>query len=176
MTKGKTSVKNTVIYRYQKESGQLESDISSMKLTTRWWRPSLCKYIPPGKSKKYLIYWFFHYLRIFRNRDYSALLIYDKNRLISSLLVVPAHFKWPFMQKIDLQFTYVMTDKDHRNQGIAARALKYAINAYNKKGRSFWYVTDTENTASIKLCTKLGFEFQGYGTRQGFINSLQLIC
>ena len=119
--------------------------------------------IPPARGKKYLIYWVFHFLKVFTNRDYSAVLVYEKDNLIASMLIVPAHFKWPFMRKDDLQFTFVMTHPEHRGKGIAEMMLRFAIEILNQDNRFFWYVTDNENIASIRLCTKVGFELKGYG-------------
>lgn len=138
------------------------------------WKPSAGSFIPPGKSKKYYIYWLFHLLGIFKNKDYAALLVYDQQQLITSLLIVPAYYKWPFMDKDDLQFTYVMTHPDYRGKGIAEEAIRYALGSLKKEGRDFWYITDTANTASIKLCTKTGFHLFGNAQRKGLLKTLRI--
>lgn len=111
------------------------------------WKPSLTHFIPQGKNRKYFLYWLFHFLAVFKNKDYSALLVYDVNKLISSLLIVPAYFKWPFMSKNDLQFAYILTHPDYRGRGIAEKAIKFAIQKMTLENRCFWYVTDTGNTS-----------------------------
>lgn len=132
------------------------------------WKPSLGKLIPPGKGKKYFFYWLFHYLRVFGNRDYSALLVYNGEVLASSLLVVPSYYKWPFMKKDDVQLTYVLTRPEYRGKGLAEQAVRLAIAHNQHPGRAVWYVTNTENVASVRLCEKVGFESAGYGLKSGF--------
>lgn len=151
-------MKKTVIYKFDQEKNANPDTVLPENYHLKWWRPSLNRFIPPRKSKKYVMYWLFHYLRVFKNRDYAALLLYDKQTLITSFLIVPAYYKWPFMGKNDLQFTYVMTHKNYRGKGLAATALMYAMKKFYHSGRSFWYVTDTENEASMRVAEKLGFE------------------
>ena len=85
------------------------------------------------------------------------------------MLIVPAYFKWPFMEKKDLQFTYVMTNPDFRGQGIGSSMLQAGLQKLKKKERTFWYVTNKENVASQRLCKKVGFKLAGPGiTKKGF--------
>jgi GNAT superfamily N-acetyltransferase len=148
-------------------------DIIDSGYRTVFWKPSLKSFVPPDKDKKYLLYWFFHQLGIFRNGDYGSLLVYDGQQMVSSLLIVPSYYKWPFMSKNDLQFTYVMTRQDYRGKGIAAMAMRYAINQLKNKERNFWYVTDEKNTVSIKLCSGIGFKFYSYARRFSILKILK---
>ncbi len=139
------------------------------------WRPSYRSIIPHGKSMKYVLYWFFYFLGIFRNRDYAAVFLYDRDQIISSLLVVPTYYKWPFMQPNDLQFAYVMTRNDYRGKGLAETTLRMALGHFSKAGRDFWYVTDTGNNASMALCAKIGFSRVGYAKRSYLLKRLKLL-
>jgi RimJ/RimL family protein N-acetyltransferase len=166
-------MKRIVIYKTESINSEFDSDLPN-DFYYKFWYPTLSDFIPPDKNFKYIIYWFFHYLRIFKNRDYSSLLIYHNEKNISSLLIVLAYFKWPFMNKKDIQFTFVITNSEYRGQGIASEAIKIAMSRFTKINRCFWYVTDTENKSSIKLCTKLGFDFVGYGEKS-FMKIIKLI-
>ncbi|MDZ7634134.1 MAG: GNAT family N-acetyltransferase [Bacteroidales bacterium] len=131
---------------------------------------------PPGKSRKYFVFWLFHLFRIFRNRDYSASLMYKEGKLMASLLVVPGYFKWPFMKKDDLQFAYVMTNHEFRGKGIGEMMLRRAVERFSRwQTGILWYVTDTGNPASIRLCTKVGFEFFAYAKLTGLFRILKVI-
>ena len=163
----------TIVFRRVFTYIETISKLNFERYLIKIWRPSLVNIIPPKKSRKYLFYWLFHYLIIFKNRDYSALLIYDNEVLIGSMLIVPAHFKWPFMAKNDLQFTYVMTARDYRGKGIGELMLRTAIQEFKNEKRIFWYITDTENHASLRLCSKVGFEFWSYAKRYGFMKILR---
>lgn len=138
------------------------------------WHPGWRSLIPPGKSRKYYVFWLFHFLHIFRSRNYSAILLFDEGKLIASLLVVPGYFKWPFMKKDDLQFTYVMTSPEFRGKGIGELLLRTAVDRFRMVNRFLWYVTDTGNPASIRLCTKVGFELFGYAKPTGLFKILKV--
>lgn len=147
----------TEIYRGD-YSDHLTCTLDNSEYDFREWKPVHGSFLPPGKGFKYLLFWVFHHLRIFKNRDYSSVFLYDGEVRIASLLVVPAYYKWPFMQKDDLQFTYVMTNKEYRGKGIGEKLLRFAVIRFRKPNRNLWYVTDSENPASVRLCTKVGFK------------------
>lgn len=163
---------NTLIFKNTNYNRVLTTIFCS-SFTVIIWKPKGKSFIPPRKSRKYFIYWLFHYLGIFKNRDYSALLVYHNDLLIASMLIVPAHFKWPFMSKDDLQFTYVITQPEYRGKGIGEMMLRQAIKNFNKEKRTFWYVTDEKNLPSIRLCKKVGFIFCYYGFRSGILKILR---
>lgn len=166
----------TVIYRLNNYAQDLRPADDSDGFLYKVWKPSLKSVLPPDKGLKYLVYWVFHVLGLFTNRDYSAVLVYRGEQLVSSLLVVPAHFKWPFMARDDLQFTYVLTHPDYRGQQLALRAIQYALSKLARPDRCFWYVTDTGNPSSTKLCEKLGFSFYSFGKRSGRLNILKCMA
>lgn len=168
-------MKQIVVYKLDIKIPFKNADFYKLGLKALFWYPSLKNFIPPNKSKKYFFYWLFKYLRIFKNTDYASLLIYRNEKVVSSLLIVPAYFKWPFMKNNDVQFTFVITDPDYRGKGIAEQALRIAIEKFYKPGRTFWYLTDSDNHSSLRLCSKLGFSFQGYAKRSSFLRRLYLI-
>ncbi len=143
-----------------------------------FWKPGMTRLVPESYPKKYFFYWFFHYLRIFKNRNYSAILIYHNAKVVSCILAIPAYFKWPFMNKKDVQIAYVITDTAYRGKGLAAAAiLESAKNLQSTDVEDVWYVTSEDNYSSIKLCSKLGFTPIGYGQRKyimKFIHILQM--
>lgn len=77
------------------------------------------------------------------------------------MLVVPSFFRWPFMQRNDIQLTYVMTQSAARRQGWASYLISQGIWRLARKDRSIWYVTDTKNVASQRLAENSGFELVG---------------
>jgi len=121
------------------------------------WTPSLLNFLPPNKSFKYIIYWLFHYTRIFKNRNYSAIIVYKDKNLIASLLMVPKYYKWKYMKNNDIQFTYVLTEADYRGKKIAPLMINFGFNALRDKVDNFWYVTDNSNVSSMKVAEKLNF-------------------
>jgi RimJ/RimL family protein N-acetyltransferase len=88
--------------------------------------------------------------------------------------MVPAYYKWSFMNKNDLQFTYVLTHPAYRGKGIAEKAIRYGISKMNKPERCFWYVTDEGNSSSINLCSKIGFEHFYTAKRSRYFKTLKI--
>lgn len=161
------------VYRLDPRTSEIASTEKS-DLVCKTWVPGINAFIPPGKGMRYLIYWFFHYLHIFKNKGYSASLILENEKLIASLLIVPSYFKWPFMLKQDVQFTYVMTDPGHRGKGIGEMMIRETIRNLKDITGSIWYITDTDNTASIRLCTKVGFKFVSNARSGKYLRILSL--
>ena len=165
--------KSIVVYKKESvKSGKVNNNTSQNTLEI--WKPGLFSFLPPNKDYKYLGYWFFHMFRIFKNRNYSAYLNYHNGVLISSCLVVPSYYKWSFMGSEDVQFTYVMTNKKYRGQGVAGKLIRSAMADLNDIVDSFWYVTDTENPASMRVAEKLGFSCQGKAERWSPLKILKL--
>ena len=161
--------KQLAVYKSAGTDGSASADDEQAAFDFVFWKPSFRRFVPPGKSRKYVIYWIFHYLRIFRNRDYAALLRYDGDTCVSSLLIVPAYYKWPFMKPDDLQMTYVITHRDYRRRGLSEKLLRHAFRETCRPERTLWYITDRDNKASRNLCTKVGFGLHAYATNRGIL-------
>ena len=156
-----------IIYKH---SGKIPEEVmSSENLEEKVWTPKWNKLKPIYYPKKYYIYWIFHYLNIFHNKNYQAFQLYQNNTLVSSLLLVPSYYRWPFMQKNDVQLTYVVTMKNHRGKGMAFLNILFCLKSLSKsKIGAIWYVTDSDNIASISLAEKAGFIKQGYGLKKKY--------
>ena len=129
------------------------------------WKPTVKQPIPPNKSKKYILYYIFHLLGIFKNRDYCSVLVYAEGHIIASLLLVPKYFKWPFMNNEDLQFTYVLTKANYRGKNLAALMIDFGFQATKNSKRKYWYVTTQDNVSSQRVAAKVGFLKIGEGKR-----------
>lgn len=143
------------------------------------WTPSITSIIPKGKPKSYFIYSLFLFFRIFKNKKYYSFHSLDGHEISSSFLVLPAHYRWPFMQLNSIQFTYVVTKKEYRGRGLAWVGIYQAYLQLKNQGiEYFWYITDSENIASQKLAKKMGFNLVGSASRKdmlfGLIKKLQL--
>jgi len=139
------------------------------------WQPGLLKIIPPYKGYKYIAYWLFYMIGIFKNKHYCAYFLYDKNEVVSSCLVIPSYYKWTFMKSKDVQFTYVMTNNDYKGQGMASKLLNKVLADLSPKVNTFRYVTDSENPASVRVAQKMGFEYCGTAERKGFMKILKMV-
>lgn|SRR5690554_3901861 len=143
-------------------ANQIKKPLKKSPVTYDTWSPSFREVIPPGKPKRYLIFTLFNFFRVFHPNRYTLYRAFKNKELVSSFLVVPAYFKWPFMNKGSVQFTYVMTSFKHRGKGLAWQGIYKAYVDLKGKGvKEFWYITDSDNIASQNLARKMGFELIG---------------
>ena len=131
------------------------------------WRPGQGRMVPFGCPLfPFLVWWAFHHLRIFTNRDYGVLLIVHHRKLVHRSLVTPRYFKFPFMATDDLQIGDTWTDPAFRGRGLAGCAIGEIGQRLGARSRAFWYVVHDENAASIKVVERLQFALVGRGHKQ----------
>jgi RimJ/RimL family protein N-acetyltransferase len=147
------------------ETQQADGDLPP-GLRFELWRPSLTSLAPRGaRSPHFLIWWAMHALRMFGNRDYAQLCIYEGDRLIHRSGLFPRSFRFRFMAPNDLQIGDTWTDPDRRGRGLATAAIRHAINLGHHRGRRFWYIVDRNNAPSIRAVERAGFLRVGKGVR-----------
>jgi RimJ/RimL family protein N-acetyltransferase len=131
-----------------------------------FWRPSLTKIRPPTLGLfPALIWWLFHLLRIFRNREYGVLLIRHGETWVHRSAVMPGYFRFPFMKPDDLQVGDVWTAESERNKGLARWALSAILSADSNRNRCYWYLTEASNRASIRVAERACFRPAAEGIR-----------
>ncbi len=127
------------------------------------WRPQLGELVPPGKGRKYALYGAFDVLGLFKSGRYRQVTGTVAGVPACSALLLPGHFRFPFMKRDDVQITYVMTAPAYRGQGLAWQLLYRAL-ADHDHG-DLWYVTDRSNVASQHLAAKAGLSLVGTARR-----------
>jgi len=131
-----------------------------------YWRPSLTRICPPTLNLyPALIWWLFHLLRIFRNREYGVLLIRHGEEWVHRSVVTPGYFRFPFMKSHDLQAADVWTAECERNKGLASWSLSEILSADTNRKRCYWYLTEERNGASIRVAERAGFRPAAEGIR-----------
>ena len=130
------------------------------------WEPSLRNIIPPNSGFRFIIFWAAHYLGFFKNKSYRSYAFIEHKKAICSLVCVPSFSLWTFMKPNDIQIKNVFTEPNYRGKGFAFKLVKYAISDLSRDKRNIWYLTNEQNTPSIKLCKKAGFKLQGYYQRK----------
>src|SRR5512134_2156392 len=79
------------------------------------WRPGIVNVrVPTLAWSTSILWWFAHYSRIFRNRDYLVLLLRANGSVVHRMCVLPACARWPFMAEQDLQISSVWTEPGWR--------------------------------------------------------------
>jgi len=136
------------------------------------WRPGLR---PPGaKGKNYVACWAFHRLHVFRNQEYSAIVVRRSGDLAHISYVFPGFFRFPFMSGSDVQVGDTWTAEEHRGKGIATWALMFARETLATEGRRIWYVSQEDNVGSIRAAEKAGFTLVGRGSRKPRLGVMML--
>ncbi len=136
-------------------------------LTLTFWRPGRFRLRPDGfPARPFLVWGWCHALRLFACRDYAIVLIFRGERLVHRTCLLPAHFRFPFMDPGDLQAAGIWTDPDHRGTGLGLAALRAILQRLEDPGRTLWYMVRADNHASIRLAQKAGFQLWGRGLKR----------
>jgi len=121
-------------------------------------KPTLFNVLRYTKSYyPFIAWWLFHHCGIFFNKSFVMIIYLKTNQIVHRTCVFPGFYKFPFMNKEDLQLGDIWTTKDCRNKGIATHALKYILSLDQYKNKTFWYVVEASNVESIRLAEKFGF-------------------
>jgi RimJ/RimL family protein N-acetyltransferase len=144
---------------------------AELKGVIKIWKPSLSSMKFQRLPDKYVFWWFFHYFCIFKSKELAIYSYYIQNKLAHFFCLVPKYYRWPFMNKNDMQVTYVITEKEFLGQGIAYSFISSILSSLSISG-DIWYVTDDTNLASQALAKKIGFEFVGYGVQKKYFKGL----
>ena len=158
---------NRTFLFYAKTAATGPGDRIAGGYTWTLWRPSSGGITPAGISPvRFGIWWCFHSLHVFHNREYGQFVIYQGDTVVHRSVITPGYFRFPFMDRSDLQIGDTWTSADHRGKGLATFALRQITDVYNRTGCRYWYVVEEDNTASIRVVEKAGFCVVAHGTRQ----------
>jgi len=130
-----------------------------------FWRTRWNKIVPRGLPLyPFGVWWLLHHFRVFANRDYGLLLIYENETLIHRSCVFPRYFRFPFMEKTDLQIGDTWTSPEYRGQGLASLAIRRIVEMHPEP-RRFWYVVEEASRGSIRAAERAGLTLTGRGRR-----------
>lgn len=138
----------------------------SPELRAEIWRPSATSIRPRGLPLlPYVVWWLFHYLRIFSNRRYGAVVVRSGNVIVHNLLVTPRYFRFTDMGADDVQIGATHTHADWRGRGLARAAVGIVCRVWNDRQARLWYIVSDENAPSIRVIESCGFRLLGVGER-----------
>lgn len=132
-----------------------------------FWQPSTVRpFAPGGFDPKLASYTFMQLAGMFHATGYGAVLIARPGQpLDHRSMIMPRFARFPFMELDDLQIGATFTRPEARGQGLALRGVLEIVERFARPGRSFWYLTDATNPASIAVIRKAGFELAGTGRK-----------
>lgn len=136
-------------------------------LRVSFWKPRFARPFAPGRlDPRIMLYTVMHAVGLFASADYGAVVIADRlGRIVHSSLIMPGFSRFPFMSKADLHIGATETRASFRGKGLAVWAIDEIVSRLMQPGRGFWYLTDSDNTASTAVAEKAGFSLYGIGAR-----------
>jgi RimJ/RimL family protein N-acetyltransferase len=119
--------------------------------------------LPAGERKHFALRWVLHTLHLFSHRQYGALIVRHRGKLVHYAGVRPKYWRFPFMAPADIQIGDTWTDPEHRGKGIARYVVQEIVKTFGMPGRRFWYVVEATNTPSIKVAESTGMTMVAKG-------------
>lgn len=129
------------------------------------WNPTLLSLKPRGTPWYFVVWWLFHHIRVFRNRDYHVALIFHDKRIAHYSIVSPDYFRFPFMADEDLTVGDSWTDPEQRGKGLYSCVLRRVAWEFGTPGRKIWTIHAAGNEGSRKAFLRAGYRFVGHVER-----------
>jgi len=101
--------------------------------------------------------------------------ILDHRKVIHYSFIIPKNFRFPFMNKEDLQIGPCGTDPTYRGQGLYTKALEMIPVLFSEQTNTFWIYTTEKNVISQHVIEKAGYDFQCLVRCSGILKVLKTI-
>jgi RimJ/RimL family protein N-acetyltransferase len=130
------------------------------------WRSSWSKLRPAKLPIMPFSFWsLMSMFGLFANNCYAVLLIRRGSQLVHRSTITPRYFRFPFMEESDLQIGDTWTAQEDRGRGLAGAAIQEILRRDTDSNRTYWYIVEADNAASIRVIEKAGFHRVGKGIR-----------
>jgi GNAT superfamily N-acetyltransferase len=122
---------------------------------------------PPGLPRLSNQVWrVFDRLGVFATRECGVMTARADGRIVHRALVSPRWFRFPDMDRDDLQIGAVFTDPAWRGRGLAKAGIAEIHKRWEGRFRRMWYIVEASNLASIKVIEACGYRLAGTGERK----------
>jgi len=139
---------------------ELPPQAFNRELRSELWKPSLTSIWPRGATSvlhSWLFRWLLHMNGLYVTREYCALVVRHKDRIVHYSVVCPKSFRTVDFPDGDLHIGPTWTDSNFRRRGIASRALLEIRYRLSCPGRQFHYYAMKHNTPSHLAAIRAGF-------------------
>ncbi len=147
---------------------KLDSGILS-QYTLTITKPGLLGLTKAGQGFFMNLYWF-----IISIGKFEILQLFDSENVAHYTYISPKVYRFPFMNKNDIQIGPCFTYENYQRRGIYTLVLQFVISHYCLENRDLWIYCNERNEASRKTIEKVGFEKYGYATINKFSKVLHL--
>ena len=129
-------------------------------------RPTIMRLIPEGINGKFFILWgIFSFIWSLQRKPYEVHILYKDSQVVHYSVVLPKCYKFPFMNKKDIEIGPCWTHPDYRGKGIYPKMLNVICNRFAKNKENAWIFCEENNHASQRGILKAGFSFVGKGEK-----------
>lgn len=120
------------------------------------YKPGLMNLGNYGLSPMINMLWF-----IFSFGNFSVLILLDDKTVVHYSYLTPKVFRFPFMQKGDVQIGPCVTHESYRGQGVFSKVLSLVPLLYSGSN-TFWTYTTEDDIAAQKAFKNAGYVFITY--------------
>lgn len=151
------------------DEGRISRSVSALH-HVQVWRPTLSSPVPKGFPVRFAAWSAADRTGLFKSRELAVYYIEEGGEVIHRSAVLPAWFRWPFMQDGDLQVSSVWTSPEYRGRRLATEML---LTICGDLGRThdLWYTSRAENVASLRVAENAGFRFVHTARRRRRLHS-----
>lgn len=133
-------------------------------------KPSIFRLNKIGQSFFVNLYWF-----IISLGKFEILQLFDSQNIVHYTYITPKVYRFPFMNKKDIQIGPCFTYENYQKRGIYTFVLQFIISHYCQDSRSLWIYCNEKNDASRKTIEKVGFKKCGFASINKFTKVIQLL-
>ena len=137
------------------------------------WRPTLTQISPPDlPGARSTFFWFLDKLSASRAVGMFMILVHGpKGDVACWCRAMPRFFRFPLLGQNDVLLHDIWTDENHRGKGLASFTLGTFCEVTAAPGRTQWALISKDNTPSLGLFEKFGFEIDGEVERRTRLGS-----
>jgi len=133
-------------------------------------KPSIFSLNKMGQGFIVNLYWFLISLGKF-----EIIQLFDSQNIVHYTYITPKVYRFPFMNKTDIQIGPCYTYENYQRRGIYTFVLKFVISHYCHDGRNLWIYCNEKNEASRKTIVKVGFKKCSFASINKFTKVIKLI-
>jgi len=135
-------------------------------MTLRIWKPAAHGLPPIGsRSRDNLAWWLLTRLGAFATDEFAEFTVWRDAILVHRLTVSPRWHRVPFMGADDLEVGNIWTLPEARGQKFTQSVLGEAHRLFGSNARRWWWLTDSDNAASIATAAQCGYRRIGTGKK-----------
>lgn len=155
-----------LFYSCERHEAQISTAALPEGLSVRIWLPARDG-VPRGAvfSGANVVWWIWHCLGLFSNSAAGVIMFESDGRIVHRSLVSPGWYRFPNMDRQDLQIGDTWTHPAFRGRGLAKAAIQCIHSRWSGQFDRMWYLVEDNNIASIKVIEKMGYKLTGIGER-----------